>query len=135
MQKTNADILNHFYGLLIDMNFHRPEDTVWEDRQYKDDPFIQKHMQQIKLRTAKYNALRQKSKYNALLIELKRLKEIGIERLKQLIGPQEAIQLQPLFSKFEELSEKDETSIAEDQELLQLLAALKGKLDKPDTNE
>jgi len=92
-------------------------------------------MQQIKLRTAKYNALRQKSKYNSLLIELKRLKEIGVDKLRQLIGPEEAMQLQPLFSKFEELSEKDEASIAEDQELLQLLAALKGKLDKPNSSE
>ena len=133
MQKSNADILNHFYCLLIEMNFHRQEDTAWEDRSYQDDPFIQKHMQQIKLRSAKYKAIRQKTKYDALLNELRRLKEMGVDKLRQLIDPQQVMQLQPLFSKFEELSQKDESSIAEDKELLQLLTALKGKLDKSDT--
>ena len=41
----------------------------------------------------------------------------------------------PLFRRFEELSEKDEASIAEDQEMLQLIDALKEKLDKPESDE
>ncbi len=52
------------------------------------------------------------------------------EELKKLLTLREKLQLQPLFSKFESLSEKDRLSIAEDEELLQLLSALKDKLDK-----
>lgn len=135
MQKSNAEILNHFYGLLIEMNFHRAEEDVFSEKDYHDDPFIQKHLRQIKLLSAKYKALHTKSQYAAILVEIKRLKDIGIEELKNFLNPQEAIQLQPLFRKFEELSENDEASIADDQEMLQLIAALKDKLAKPGDDE
>lgn len=131
MESSNALVLNHFYGLLIEMNFHRPEEDVFPEKNYRDDPFIQKHLQQIKLKSAKYKALLNKNRYTALLAEIKRLKEIGFDEIKNLLNPQEAMRLQPLFRKFEELSKKDEASISEDQELLQLIAALKDKLDKP----
>lgn len=130
MQKSNAEILHHFYALLLEINFRKPDESVWEDKRYSDDPFIQKNLQQIRLLTAKYKSLRGKSKYLELLDEIKRLKEIGAEKLNLLLNPREMAQLQPLFSKFEELSPKDLTSIAEDQELLQLLSALKNKLDE-----
>lgn len=135
MQKSNAEILNHFYGLLIEMNFTRPEEEVYPEKNYLEDPFIQKHMRQIKLQTSKYKALRSKNTYNAILAEIKRLKEIGFEEVKKLLTPKESLRLQPLFSKFEELSKKDEDSIAEDQEMLQLLNALKDKLDKQSGDE
>lgn len=130
MERSNAAVLNHFYGLLIEMNFHRPEEDVFPDKNYRDDPFIKKHLQQIKLKSAKYKALLNKNRYTTLLAEIKRLKDIGFDEIKKFLNPQEAIQLQPLFRKFEELSKQDEASIAEDQELLQLIAALKDKLDK-----
>jgi hypothetical protein len=129
MHKNNSAVLNHLYGLLIEMNFHRPAEDVFPDKKYQDDPFIMKHLQQIRLKTAQYKALMNRSRYAALLAEIKRLKEIGIEGIRKFINPQEALQLQPLFNKFEELSKEDEAAILEDAELLQLIAALKDKLD------
>lgn len=135
MQKSNAEILNHFYGLLIEMNFVRPEEDVYPEKNYVNDPFIQKHMRQIKLQTAKYRALRSKNNYTAIVAEIKRLKEIGFDEIKKILTPKESLRLQPLFSKFEELSKKDEDSIAEDEEMLQLINALKDKLDKQSGDE
>jgi|ERR1035437_4055174 hypothetical protein len=130
MENSNASVLHHFYGLLIEMNFHRPEEDVFPEKNYQEDPFIQKHLRQIKLASAKYKAELNKDRYSELLTEIKRLKEIGFDEIKKLLAPREAIQLQPLFRKFEELSKDDEASIAEDKELLQLMTALKEKLDK-----
>lgn len=135
MGKTNGDILNHLYGLLLELNFHRPEEDVFSDEAYKEDPFIAKHLRQIRLRTAKYKALLHQNTYSAVLAEFRRLKEIGFEEIKKLLKPQETLQLQPLFSKFEQLSEKDEESIAEDQEFLQLINVLKDKLNKESADE
>jgi hypothetical protein len=130
MKSSNILLLNHFYGLLIEMNFHRVGEDVFLENEYNEDPFIQKHLRQIKLKSAKYKALISKSRYVQLLEEVKRLKEIGFEEIKKLLNPQEIHQLQPLFHKFDELSKKDESSIAEDQELLLLLTILKEKIDK-----
>lgn len=135
MQKSNADILNHFYGLLLEMNFHQAESDLLSENMYKDDPFIQKHLRQIRLQSTKYKALLNKKSYITILDEINRLKSIGFEEIRKLLNPSEARQLQPLFRRFEELSEKDEASISEDQELLQLLNALKDKLDKADEHE
>lgn len=130
MENSNASVLHHFYGLLIEMNFHRPEEDVFPEKNYREDPFIQKHLRQIKLASAKYKAELNKDRYSELVTEIKRLKAIGFDEIKKLLAPREAVQLQPLFRKFEELSVDDEASIAEDQELLHLIAALKDKLDK-----
>src|SRR5450755_947435 len=128
MQKSNAAILNHFYSLLLEMNFRQTDDEILSEKISLDDPYIQKHLQQVRLLSAKYKALRTKSKYAAVLAEIKRLKELGLEEIKKLLSPQEEVQLMPLFRRFEELSEKDEASLAEDQEMLQLIDALKEKL-------
>lgn len=135
MQKSNAEILNHFYGLLLEMNFNRPDEDVFVDKDYREDPFISKHLQRIKLQSAKYKIHLNKNRYTAILEEIRRLKDIGIEELKKIVNPQEAAQLQPLFRRFDELSKRDEASIAEDQELLQLISAIKGKIDKTNPDE
>jgi hypothetical protein len=130
MQKSNAEVLHHFYSLLLEMNFHESEDdepTVEE----LADPFIQKHLRQIKLKIAKNKAEIKKTKYQSIVDEIERLRKIGIDEIRKLISKQEALQLQPLFSKFESLSERDKQSITEDAELLQLLSILKEKLEKP----
>lgn len=131
MQRTNPQILDHFYNLLIEMNFNQPDEDVFSEKNYKDDPFIQKHLQQFKLKAAKLKAQNRKNNYSSLLTEINRLRKIGFEEIRKLVNPQEAAQLQPLFRKFEELSKRDEASIAEDQEMLQLISALKEKLDNP----
>lgn len=133
MQKTNAEILHHFYSLLLQMNFHEEDKTPTADD--FTDPFIQKHLRQIKLKIARNKADLKKSNYQSILQEIDRLGKIGTEKLKELLTPKEVLQLQPLFSKFESLSNKDKESIAEDEELLQLISALKDKLDKSDPYE
>lgn len=135
MGKTNRDILNHLYGLLLELNFHQPDEDVFSDKTFREDPFIAKHLRQIRLRTAKYKALLHQNTYSAVLAEFHRLKEIGFEEIKKFLKPQEVLHLQPLFSKFEQLSEKDEESIAEDQEFLQLINVLKDKLNTESTDD
>jgi len=132
MQKSNSEILNHFYSLLIEMNFYRSEEDIFLEKKYQDDPFIMKHLRQIKLKTAKYRVVQNKHNYSNILTEFKRLSDIGFDEIKKFLNPQEQMRIQPLFRKFEELTEKDKTSIEEDQELLQLIVALKDKLDKPE---
>lgn len=134
MQKSNAEILHHFYSLLLEMNFRdgESEEPTAEDI---NNPFIIKHLRQVKLKIAKNKAELKRSTYNKLLQEIDRLRKIGVEELKKLLTPAEALQLQPLFSKFESLSKQDQESIAEDQELLQLLNALKDKVDKSNADE
>lgn len=133
MQKSNAQILHHFYSLLLEMNFHEPENEEPTSEEI-EDPFIQNQLRRIKLKMAKNRAELKKSAYQSILEEIERIRKIGTEEMKRLLTPKEALQLQPLFSKFESLSEKDKQSIAEDEELLQLLSALKDKLDKPTTD-
>jgi hypothetical protein len=132
MQKTNSEILNHFYSLLIELNFYRDEDDVFVESKYQDDPFIMKHLKLIRLKTTKYRVILNKHNYSNILIEFKRLSDIGFDEIKKFLNPQEQMRIQPLFRKFEELTEKDKSSIEEDQELLQLIAALKDKLDNPE---
>ncbi|WP_146217412.1 hypothetical protein [Chitinophaga sp. S165] len=127
--------MNHFYGLLLDMNFQEPDDDIVRGDNYKQDPFIAKHLRHIKLRSAKIRVIQQQSLYNNLIAEIQRLKEFGFGKLQQLLSPTEAQQLQPLFNRFEQLTDKDAASIAEDQELLQLFTALKDKLDNSTNDE
>lgn len=134
MQKTNAEILHHFYSLLLEMNFHESEEDPPTAEEIAD-PFIQKHLRQVKLKIAKNRAELKRTLYQSILQEIDRLRKIGADELKKLLTPQEALQLQPLFSKFESMTSKDKESIAEDQELLQLITALKDKLDKTDHDD
>lgn len=131
MQKTNAEILHHFYSLLLELNFHQDESGP-PSAEYLTDPFIQKHLRQVKLKIAKAKAERKKSVYQLIVLEIDRLRNIGSEELKKLLTPQQVLQFQPLFSKFDSLSERDKYSIAEDEELLQLITVLKEKLDNHD---
>lgn len=135
MQKTNSQILDHFQSLLMEINFHRPEEDVFSESGYQDDPFIQKHLRQIKLRMAKYKALQNKVGFKTLLDEIRRLKAMSANEINKLLNPEQQLQLQPLFRKFEELSEKDEASMENDAELLQIISVLKEKLDQPDKTD
>lgn len=135
MQKSNVEILHHFYGLLMEMDFHEPDEFLTECATQQKDVFIQKHMRLIKLQTTKYKALMQKNVFDSILIEFQKLKEIGLDKIKKSLTQQEAMQLQPLFNRFEELSSNDKNSIAEDKELLQLLSSLKRKLKDEQSND
>jgi hypothetical protein len=132
MANTNAEILNHFYRLLAEVNFHQDEGDMQPPTGPAGDAFIEKHLRQIKLLRAQYKAKQTQSRYQQAVAEFMRLKEIGEEQLKKLLTPEQARQFQPLFSRFEDLSKKDEASILEDQELLQLFSILKDKQDTSD---
>ena len=135
MQKNNSQILDHFQSLLMEINFHRPEEDVFGESGYQDDPFIQKHLRQIKLKMAKYKAQQNKVGFKALLDEIRRIKAMSTNEINKLLNPEQQLQLQPLFRKFEELSEKDEASMGNDAELLQIISVLKEKLDQPDKTD
>ncbi|MBV4358786.1 hypothetical protein [Pinibacter aurantiacus] len=134
MQKTNAEILHHFYSLLLEMNFHESEEDPPTAEEIADS-FIQKHLRQVKLKIARNRAELKRTLYQSILQEIDRLRKISANELKKILTPQEALQLQPLFSKFESMTLNDKESIAEDQELLQLITALKDKLNKTDRND
>jgi len=129
MPNTNAEILNHFYRLLAEVNFHQDEADMQQPSDPAGDAFIQKHLRQIKLLTAQYKVQQNKSRYQQVVEQFKQLMELGTEKVKKLLTPEQSRQFQPLFSRFEELSKKDEASILEDQELLQLFKLLKERQD------
>lgn len=130
MQKNNGQILNHFHSLLLEINFLRPEEDVFSESGYENDSFIQKHLRQVKLKIAKSKAQQNKGGFKAILEEIKKIKALGANEINKLMNPEQQLQLQPLFRKFEELSERDETSMANDMELLQVISAIKEKFDQ-----
>lgn len=123
-------ILNNLYGLLMEMNLLQSDDDALNQSNILEDPFIQKHLKNIKLLSAKYAAVANRSRYQTLKNEFKKLKEQGVEELKKMLQPQDVIELQPLFRKFEEITPEDEQDIIEDQEFLLMLEQLKKKLDE-----
>ena len=135
MQKNNGQILDHFHSLLMEINFLRPEEDVFGESGYHEDAFIQKHLRQIKLKMAKLKAEQNKGSFKAIFEELGRIKSMGATEFNKLLSPEQQLQLQPLFRKFEELSEKDEAAIVNDAELLQIISALRDKLDQADKTE
>jgi|GEM_PF-6014788 len=135
MQKTNSQILDHFQKLLIEINFRRQEEDVFDEASYHDNDFVQKHLRQIKLKIGKIKAEQNKRGFEAILEEVRRIKELGAIEFNKLLNPEQQLQFQPLFRKFEELSEKDEASMANDVELLQIISVLKDKLDRVDKTD
>lgn len=138
MKKSNSQILDHFQNLLMQINFHRPEEDVFDEGGYQNNSFVQKHLRQIKLKMAKAKAQQNKGGFAAILEEVRKIKEMGASEINKLLNQEQQLHFQPLFRKFEELSQKDETALANDAELLQIITVLKEKLeqaDKTDDNE
>ncbi|MGN8072821.1 hypothetical protein [Mucilaginibacter sp. 22184] len=130
MATFNAkQVLSNLYGLMMEINYHRPDEEVLEELQQKPDPQIDKHLLKIKQLTAKLKAQQNTLRFQRALEQIRKLKEKGIEEIKKLASPQQQAQLIPLFRKFEELTKEDEASILEDQELLLLIEALKNEID------
>lgn len=129
MPNKNAEILNHFYQLLAEVNFHQDQQDMPQSANAAGDAFIEKHLRNIKLLQGKYKGQQTRSHYRQIVEQFRQLKDLGAEQLKKLLTPEQARQFQPLFSRFEDLSKKDEASILEDQELLQLFKLLKENQD------
>lgn len=126
--KNAIEILNNYYGLMIELNYHKPAEDYLDELENTSE-FVNKHLKQIKLKRSKAKALFTKQKYIALQNEFKKLKEYGVEELKKLLGVKERQDLVPLFRKFEELSKNEEAEITDDNDFLDFIAILKEKMD------
>ena len=120
-------VLSNLYGLMMELNLHRADEDVLKELQENPDPQIEKHLVKIKQLNAKLKAQANVSRFQKVKEQIKVLKELGLEEFKKLIQPQEEAQLIPLFRKFEEITEEDEASILEDQELLRLMEILNNR--------
>lgn len=131
MTTLNAkQVLSNLYGLMMEINYHRTDEEVLAELRENADSHLDGHLLKIKQITAKLKGQENKYRFQKAIDEIKKLKEKGFDELKKLIRPQEQAQLIPLFRKFEELTTEDEVSILEDQELLQLIEILKGRIDE-----
>lgn len=126
--KNAVEILNNYYGLMIEINYHKPAEDYLDELENTSE-FVNKHFNSIKLKQAKAKALFNKQRYVNLQNEFKRLKQFGVEELKKLLGTKERQDLVPLFRKFEELSKNEESDIIEDNDFLDFIAVLKEKMD------
>lgn len=129
MDTMNAkETLNHLYGLMMEINFYRSEEELLVELENRPNKRIEMHLAKIKQISAKLKAEAAKERFSDAIYQLKKFKEKGIEEFRKLLGPQDQLLLQPLFRKFDELTEEDKADILEDQELLRLMGILKEKL-------
>lgn len=126
--KNAVEILNNYYGLMIEINYHKPVEDYLDELENTSE-FVNKHFDLIKLKQAKARALSTKKRYINLQNEFQKLKQYGVEELKKLLGTKERQDLVPLFRKFEELSKNEKSDIIEDNEFLDFIAVLKEKID------
>ena len=126
--KNAIEILNNYYGLMIEINYHKPAED-YLDQLENTSEFVNKHLDSVKLKQAKAKAIFIKKKYINLQSEFQRIKQYGIEELKKLLGTKERQDLVPLFRKFEELSKNEEVEIIDDNDFLDFIATLKEKLN------
>jgi len=127
---TNKQILNNFYGLMMDINYHRDDDEILAELALKPDALIDKHLAKIKQLTAKLKAEANRQRYANAVQQLKLLKEKGIEQFKTMFSSSEQAALVPMFNRFTELSQADEQAILDDQQMLEFLEILKNKADE-----
>ncbi|MEN2400892.1 hypothetical protein GKZ90_0013995 [Flavobacterium sp. MC2016-06] len=126
--KNAVEILNNYYGLMIEINYHKPIEDYLDELDNTSE-FVNKHFDLIKLKQAKAKALFIKKRFINLQNEFQRLKQYGVEELKKLLGTKERQDLVPLFRKFEELSKNEESDIIDDNDFLDFIAVLKEKID------
>jgi hypothetical protein len=132
METNNAlKTLRNLYGLFMEINYHtEPVDFVSE---LKDqNPFISVHLKKVMLHRTKANAILKKRKFEEFKEQFVALKNIGLEKLQELFAPSERVEMIKLFSKFEELTEKDINDINEDQDFLTFISTIKDKLEDKD---
>jgi len=125
-------IIDNLYCLLIDANINRNDDDVLNELNSVNDCFVDYQVKRFKKTMTKYHAIAQKNKFSEIKEELNRLRKLGTEKLLEYFTPQEKQQFQSCFRKFKELTETDEKSIMEDQELLLFIKKLKERTDNND---
>src|ERR1700744_5130571 len=102
MATLNAkQVLSNLYGLMMEINYHRPDEEVQAELQEKPDAQIEKHLIKIRQLKTKLKAQENSDRFQRAIDQIRLLKEKGLDELKKLITPQEQAQLVPLFRKFE----------------------------------
>ena len=132
MSTLNAkQVLSNLYGLMMEINYHRPDEDILEELTEHPDPQVEKHLIRVKQLSTKFKAEANKNRFQEALDQLNALKQKGSDELRKLFPPieRQRPELVQLFRKFEELTSKDEQAILEDQDLLRLIKLLKDKLD------
>lgn len=127
-------ILNNLYGLMLEINFHKADEVILVELKTAPDPQIDEHLLKIRQLTAKLKAESNRQKFNSVVEQVRLLRQNGIDELKKLILPQEQAEMIPLFHKFEQLTEGDEASILEDQQMLYLMEILKNRMNDTSSN-
>lgn len=127
-KKQNQTALKNMYGLMMESIYHSEysDNEIEECRQNSE---IMEQVAEIRRMAIKYQAKAKKSFFELATERYYKLKAIGLETLKEALSPAEQVELQPLFSKFEEISEDDAQKISQDQELLMLLDILAKKVE------
>eukprot|EP00388_Colpodella_angusta_P036993 GDKK01040413.1.p1 GENE.GDKK01040413.1~~GDKK01040413.1.p1 ORF type:complete len:134 (-),score=18.37 GDKK01040413.1:23-424(-) len=129
MESKNAiEILNNYFGLMLEMNYHIPAEDYFDDVDNVSE-FVNFHYNKIKLKQAKAKALNNKKRFDEFKSEFEKLKKYGVDELKKLLGSSERVQLQPLFRKFDDLSQNDEMDIIDDNDFLNFISVLKERID------
>lgn len=124
-------VINNFYSLLMEMNYYKePEDFIEELQ--NEDKFISEHLKKVKLHRTKAKAILKKMQIEEFKEKFIALKNAGVEKIQGLFTPEEKCEIVRLFSRFEELTEKDIETINEDQEFLTFMSYIKDKLEDKD---
>lgn len=126
--------LKNFYGLLMEMNYHK-EPTDFVEELQEENPFISLHLKNVMLHRTKAKAILRMKKYIALKEQFIELKKAGLDKLQELFAPKERAEMVKLFRKFEELTENDLESISNDQDFLIFISSLKDKIEGKDGAE
>lgn len=126
--KENQIALKNMYGLMMESTYHS-EYSDEQIEQLRQNSEIMSQVADIKRMAVKYQAKAKKSFFEIASERYLKYKALGVDKLKEALSPTERVELQPLFSKFEEISEADAEQIIQDQELLMLMEVLEGKVD------
>ncbi len=118
---SSKQILNHIYGVMLEINYLQKDEDVIEDLAKNGDDFVEQKLLLFKKMSAQYKAEWNRQKFQKALAFLEELKTKGVDEINKILNPQARLTYAPLFRKFEELTDKDKKSILEDEDLLNLI--------------
>lgn len=118
---SSKQILNHMYGVMLEINYLQMDADVMENLTEHHDSFVEEKLLLFKRMSAQYKAKWNRQKFQRALDFLQELKNKGAEEINKILNPQAQVAYAPLFRKFEELTDDDKKSILEDKDLLNLI--------------
>lgn len=129
---SSKQILNHIYGVMLEINYLQKDEDVIEELAENRDDFVEQKLLLFKKMSAQYKAEWNRQKFQKALAFLEELKTKGVDEINKILNPQARLTYAPLFRKFEELTDKDKKSILEDEDLLNLIDYLNEQEGKDD---